>query len=467
MSFMSGSLSRAASLVVLAATAGACSLLTDLGGLSSGGPADAAAPTDGAATGPDAETPPETLPDGTLVFRDTTSADFAAGTHTGTRGAADALALAGATKGTFRSRVFDAGRGVTLATLRWVPAGPYGKPLPDGQKAESGYARDGLDMRNNVLLFHFDGATGAAPPVEPDRSGSDTDGTTAGDAELATGGVIGGALRDLGSGWVRVRTSSTSPLQLRRSDVTWSYWVRSTQPCPADNPPSGNRVHMGIDENTSNATHVWLGCSSSLGPCDASNRVGRAGGTWCSQRGADSDCASFCGATRIDDGAFHHVAVVKRGHDPGSIQLFVDGRPDASPTPIRFKSEVSFEDGIDFGVGALSGPSFQAAGDFDEVAVWRRALSDAEIGAVYRRGALGAELRVRACERPDCADEPPFVGVTDSAPFTDPPGALAPPTPRPPARALRGRYLQYQVSLRSMRATDSPELLEVTLTATP
>ncbi|MCS6801865.1 MAG: LamG domain-containing protein [Chloroflexota bacterium] len=39
--------------------------------------------------------------------------------------------------------------------------------------------------------------------------------------------------------------------------------------------------------------------------------------------------ASLCGTTRVDDGAWHHVAVTRRRAD-GRLQLFVDGRLDAS-----------------------------------------------------------------------------------------------------------------------------------------
>jgi hypothetical protein len=40
---------------------------------------------------------------------------------------------------------------------------------------------------------------------------------------------------------------------------------------------------------------------------------------------------SICGSTRVDDGAWHHVAVTRRLSD-GRLEIFVDGRPDGSGT---------------------------------------------------------------------------------------------------------------------------------------
>jgi hypothetical protein len=446
--------------LALAALAARCSLVTDLDGLS-GGPSSPPDPGDAAAPGPG----PVPQPDGSLLLRDSTAADFNTGTHSGTKTAADSVTLAAGPTGRFRSRVHDAGRDVAFVSLAWTPAAPYGKALPNNAARETGYARDALDMRGNVTLFHFDGPEGSLTSAA-DTSGANNDGVPSGGSRVGAG-IVGNALSDDASSYVKVSVPSESKLNFGDADVTWAYWVRSTQDCPSANFPSGNRVHVGMEETGGNSTHVWLGCMSSANRCPAADETGRAGGTWCAERTASSDCASFCGRTRINDGSWHHVAIVKRGHRPGTLRLFVDGKVDAPDVPTAFVAPIVVSARTELGVGAFSGGSFQASGDFDEIGIWSRALEDDEVGAVHRRAALRLSLRVRVCTRADCSDDPPFRGGAGDAPFADASGALTPPGPASLADLGRGRYIQYEAELSTATAGVTPELIEVSMLARP
>ncbi|MCA9586878.1 MAG: LamG domain-containing protein [Myxococcales bacterium] len=448
--------------VLLAGAALRCSLVTDLDGLS-GGSASASS-TD--ASAPEAGTGVITQPDGSLLLRDTTRADFDAGLHSGTKTEADSVTLADGGAGRFRSRVHDAGREVTFVSLAWTPAAPYGKPLPNNAGRETGYVRDGLDMRGNVALFHFDGAEGPLTNAT-DTSGANNDGAAASRDRIVAGGVVGNALADDVADYVKIPVPTESKLNFGVADVTWAYWVRSTEDCPSANPPKGNRVHLGMEESGGNSTHVWLGCTSIGDACPAPDGTGRAGGTWCAERAVTEDCASFCGRTRINDGAWHHVVLVKRGHAPGSLRLFVDGKVDAPDTPIAFKEPIVVRSDTDFGVGGFSRGTFPAAGDFDEVAMWARALDDDEVGAVHRRATLRLSLRVRVCASADCSDDPPFVGGPAGVPFADPAGVPTPPAPAALAGLGRGRYIQYEAELSSATPRATPELMDVSIVARP
>ena len=131
----------------------------------------------------------------------------------------------------------------------------------------------------------------------------------------------------------------------------------------------------------------------------------------------------------------------------------------------RFTKPIAFAEQTELGIGAFSGGSFQAEGDFDEVAIWRRALTDAEILGIYRRSALSVGLRVRVCRERDCSDAPRFVGPGGGdAPFTDPDGALAPPGELA-LTVPRGRYVQYEVVYSALTSMDSPEIFSVELRA--
>lgn len=453
--------------VLAAAATLRCALFTDLGGFSDGeGPEGGGAPGDGA---PAAEAGgPVTLPDGDVEMTDDDAADFGAGSHEGTTSTDGFVSLVGGTQGRFRSRVHDAGREVGFVSLSWVPAAPYGKPLPDKGGAERGYADGAIDMRDNVLLFHFDAPAGDLGGAVDEMSGGDNGGSVIGVEASTADGRVGGALRDDLGGRIGVPVSASSGLNFGVSDVTWAYWVRSTQDCPPANPPSGNRVHLGYDESAGDKTHLWLGCSSTAGSsCENPDGTGRAGGTWCSRKVPTSDCKGVCGRTPINDGKWHHVAMVKRGHSPGTLSLYVDGKLDAAEAPIAFETPIAVEPGIEFAVGGFTGGTYPAAGDFDEVAVWRRALGEADVRALYLRGALSLSLRVRVCQEADCSDDPPFVGAAPGVAFADSSQGLEPPRPVALGTLPRGRYVQYEAELASGASDATPRLHAVTVRARP
>jgi hypothetical protein len=426
---------------------------------------DGGTSTDGGSTPTDA--PSGDALGGQLSFLDDDANDFGAGTFEGTQYQQGHLVLgSGVNKGRFVSRVHDAQREVTFRSLRFVPGAAYSKHLPKKKSKETGYPSFAADMAENVLLLDFDGTSGALLPNGTklaDGSGSGNDAIVDGTGESTAQGPWGTALRDGPSGYAHAHVTASSGLNIGTADATWALWVKTTQSCPASNPPSGNRVYLGIDEGASDKTHTWFGCSS-LGAC-SNSPGGRLGGTFCARQVAPDDCADLCGAKTVNDGNWHHMALVKRGHSPGTIRTFVDGRPDGPEARTQFATAIAFAEQTELGIGAFSGGSYQAEGDFDEVAIWRRALSDAEILGIYRRSALSAGLRARVCRERDCSDAPKFVGPGGGdAAFTDPDGDLVPPGELG-LTLPRGRYVQYEVVYSALTPMDSPEILSVELRA--
>jgi hypothetical protein len=444
-----------------------CSLVTNLEGFSE---PERSGPDTGAASGSEGGGEGGLLP-GDVELVDDSDNDFGAGTLEGTSIAGGAVALAGTSAGRFVSRVHDAGREVQVVSFQWTPEAPYRKPMPDNGAAETGYSRDGLDMRDNVLLYHFDDVSQPTVASVADLSGKAHHATArgAGTIALLDDGIVGGGFRDVLETHLATAVSDGSLLNFGESSLTWSLWARSTQDCPDSNPPSGNRVYLGYDDMSGDETHLWLGCQAPTDACEnAHNGAGRAGGTWCSRKGPQSDCRAFCGRTRINDGNWHHLAVTKQGHASSKLRLFVDGALDAPELDAAFGTPIAVTPGIDFTLGAFTGGTYKAVGDFDEVAVFRRELSSEEITAIYRRGALDMTLRVRVCTQPDCSDAPPFVGPSPSAAaFSDHDGTLAPPGPRPVEASGRGRYVQYEAQLTTLHPSQTPRLLTVRIHARP
>ena len=425
---------------------------------------DSATPPSDTGTPPaDSAVPPEDVP-GRVMFIDDSAATFGMGTLDGTTVDGDALKLDGSGRtGTIESRVFDANGQRAWTSLSWTPRGPYGKNLPDSRGAESGYGADAVDMAGNLMLWHLDEMADLndGDPVA-DGSGRSNGGLAlAPDSPLrVVDGLIGNAVVDRVDTYLYLPTSTTADFDFGNSDLTWSLWVNTTEDCS-----DRNKVYLGIDGSASPNAHLWLGCTSvGYSLCPSGSPSGLAGGYFHSASDP-RDGGGYCGTTRINDGAWHNLIIVKAGHASARLRLYVDGvmedERDAS-----FEGPLDFPMDPDLTVGDFTGGTYPAIGDFDEVAIWGRALSASEAGAVYRRGALRLSLQVRACDDPACAGEQ-FVGPdgTSATSFVDT-GTLTPATTAT-LTGLTGRYVQYRARFDTLSTTASAVLERVAMTGDP
>jgi len=369
----------------------------------------------------------------------------------------------GLTHGTFLSRVHEAGEPGVWRRLRWIPRAPYGKPLPDGGAQERGYELGNVDMADNVLLVHFDEIelleNGDAIA---DHSGHGHHGVAVIDpfanATLSGGeGVVGRALEDPDPGnHVRFESSGVAP---GVADFTMSLWV-SNFDCSID------QTFLALDsaDNTAGTSTVWIGCN----PCP--DEGGTGGFTTGIVRGSAGAFACALSEAASDPARWHHVALVKTGHPEFTARLFVDGQQvvefEATLTgPLAASNDVDVYLG---GQGTAGGSPFQSSANFDEVAIWHRALDDEQIKSAYARGAQRMLLSVRACQEPECADDPPFVGPdgTQTSTFADPADSLAPGTMLP-VPDLAGAYVQYQLVTQRLSLDNTPALFSVTVEGDP
>jgi hypothetical protein len=360
--------------------------------------------------------------------------------------AGDRLTLApNATSGTFTSRVFDAGAIAQWQTVQWQPDGPYGKPLPDGGAVEAGYLEGAaaVDMTGNVLLMHLDGEDEWDDGTDvPDASGAGSHGVVVSDAGpiAFVPGVFGTALDDHAGSHIAIPTARASALAFDTGDFTWSLWFRMDQACAT------NHVYMGVDDTDDDsssdiAPHLWLGCTDDPWPeCAGDAATPRVGGVLRSVHDG-GDGGFYCSASAVDGDVWRHVVMVKQGHLAGTLRVYVDGVLEGD-TAVGFTDPITYPNAPDFTIGAFSRGTYPAVGVFDEVAVWTRALDTEEVAAVYRRGALGLRVSVRACDEPECADDPPFGPAQ-----VDPPQAIGPGTELELPELPMGRYVQYRLEL--------------------
>jgi hypothetical protein len=423
------------------------------GGLD-GGNTDAGSPPD---AGPaDAGPPPDAGPQSWQFF-DFSSTDFQAGTHQDTEvdPASATVSLKSAKlSGSFTSRQFDLGTTGSMETLAWIPAAPYGKPIPDdpGSTLETvAYTEDGLDLTGMVFLLH---AEGQGDVVQNDAIIDSAAGHV---VELEVAGAGGTNYVDgrLGRGlyvtkndYFRIKDSDTHVDFAYTGEVfTWAGWVKFTS-CDAAL-SDDNLILLGGED-----PHIWIGarCPEETAHFqimdDASNGVGT--------------------STAIDivDGQWHHLAGVKEKTPERGI-LYVDGEQ-AEIIPFNWGTFSNFTKEIfigEFPIGTGPDYNYSSTLTFDEVVMFKRPLGPSEVRALYRRGITRMQLQVRVCMALNCGGTT-FVGPdgTDLTYFSEkivPPIVPTQNTGHLFPAPVAGRYVDYRVFFDTEDPAISPVLESV------
>lgn len=368
-----------------------------------------------------------------------------------------------ASHGMYISRPFDTGDDTAIwETLAWVPDAPLGRPLPAAGGGDVGYVEAAVSMADNILLLNLDGEGDVAhDEVVADRSGRNHDGriVLAGQSARHIAGAFGQALDLDRDAWV---TLDGNFFDFGTGDFTYSVWLKNFD-CAASN---DNRIAMG-GAGAGDAPHMWIGalCPD---PCGA-NRDGAFMNFLDSSRNGPS--LSPCTGVALEDGQWHHLAGVKRGHAAPAavVTLYVDGREVATTGHDFGASTLTYNAGeIRLGGFNLGGTTYNTRIVVDEAAIWKRALAPDEVEALYRRGAVHLELQIRICADGTCDDEP-FRGPDGTAQtsFTeaDLAGATGDQRANLVALGLVGPVAQYRARFSTEFATVSPGLRRVTLEA--
>ena len=211
-----------------------------------------------------------------------------------------------------------------------------------------------------VAAWTFDGDEGDAII---DASGNANNGVLAGNAPHV-GGAFGEALEyDAATTYFEVPFSESLRL-LNETSFTLAAWF------VANEIPDTNRVVLQqLDANGTGRT--WLYVTSDTG----------------------GEIASYLGAGRTSSGIFvvpgewYHVAVVvTESGDTDSVQLYVNGSPEGDPLAAGMENcEGAFH------IGAHKNPASNVwDGLLDEVVLFNKALSQAEIESLMANGILGS-----------------------------------------------------------------------------
>lgn len=266
--------------------------------------------------------------------------------------------------GGFTSRIIDAGVSTPWKTLSWTPLYPYGKPLPNTEQKESGYASGNVDMKNTVALYHFD-------QNASDTSGKNHAGIWQGTEEYGSG--IYGYAATINPGYISAGASDDFAIA---KNITMEAWVY----------PTDSSTYKTIAARDGS---YYLALNN-LKPAVFLSGVN----------------SSWQQATvAIPQNAWTHVAM---SYDGTTLKLFINGVMNRSITlPGTIATPANKELWIGNRPENLSNYFFR--GKLDEVAVFNRLLTPGEIFAHFRRGAFGLKFQVRACADTACGDAD-FIG---------------------------------------------------------
>ena len=334
---------------------------------------------------------------------DANNADFTAGTFSNTivTGSTVSLAVA-ATTGTFTSRTFDIFQSCIQFTafqnFSWKTSLPFLKELPLTTENSTDYPSVLGTLQTNLIGYWRlnETTTGTAPGAKDfkDLSGNNNHATKTGTITLgATGLFLSGASSNNTAGYFDLTGVNT--LIGNTSSYTMSLWFNLST---FTNGCGGAGTYL-FDRAISGGGNPLAGiCTKG------------------SSYGFESRCDNGTSLQQVLGGAVvlnkWQNVVIQRDRAAALYRIFTDG--------------VQVNTAADGGgctvtldpprVGRhATGTNQGMTGTVDEIMIWNRALTAAEVAQVYRRGGNRLRFQFRACSKSDCSDNPTFVGPDGTA----------------------------------------------------
>lgn len=334
--------------------------------------------------------------------------------------------------GNYTSKIYDANYDSQWNDIYWTQGGYYQRPLPNNNGVETELG--GVNMTNNILLFHLDAniSSGENATHIKDFSGNSNyaDGVH---TDNVTNGKIGGGFLFNAEVNEIVYVNNTVAGNFTSSQAfTVLLWANLST---AD-------VDVGIIQKY-NLSRGWAFYTSGLGKAivdlhaDSTQYIRRRGDYVLVDNTWHLLAFTYNGSGYLD--GLHFYIDGKRDDSTSSNNDNLTGRQIAgSPNPIQ--------------IGILgSYGNYRLQGIVDEVSIWNRALSSDEILTIYKRGTLRLNLSVRSCNDSAC-DTEAWTDVSDISPTN--------------TTVADNRYFQYKFDFKTYNTSFSPRLYNVTVNYT-
>lgn len=406
---------------------------------------------------------PETLSALTSLFNDNSGPLFGTGSFSNTQwnSASSSVSLTptglSARTGSYTSGVKDAGASQTWTTFTWTPAAPYSKELPNGGTSETAYPTGNASMTGNVLLLHLNQTSGSIT----DSSGGNRNGTVTGAVNYGASGKLNTGLSWNGSSNAYVSVPHSSALNLPNTGGAVMLWIRPSITTGSIPQNTGMGVIRKADYGPNlyspggYGIEIYRNLTSS--PANIRAYLGWNSGLANSQQ-------TLTGVTPINNNTWHHVALT---WNATTMTIYVDGLPDATATrtsgPLNWASASPAPLYLGHNAAAITGaPPSWYNGNMDEVALFSRQLTPAEVRSAYERGAFRLRAQLRTCDDALCNGET-LKGPSGSS--SDYYEEINNTTLSLPSFAITnqliGRYFQYQMFFDTDTTLAGPHLYSV------
>jgi len=369
-----------------------------------------------------------------MIFQNNGQNTFDQGTYTNTEYDPSGFVQLSSDQGTgtYTSEVFDASGATTWNSIAWTRGALYSLDLPDNQQTE--FVSDGADMTGNVLLLHMDETSGSIV----DSSGNGNNGAASEELTYSAAGKFSTALSFDGSDdYINYGANSGFNWE-SGEDWTYEFWVKIL----ADE-IDGTIISQRRSSSESPVLDICLGYdgASDIGDGEVGLLV----------RGNNNQgLTQLDSNTVINDNAWHHIVVTRNTVDD-KYYMYVDGTLKGSVTDgLNSALTTNYRT---IGVESWWVDNNYATTDrkylkgvLDEIAIYNRSLSGAEVLNHYKRGALRLDLGVRSCNDASCEEES-WTDIDDTS-----------------AQVLslsNNRYFQYKFDFQTDNTGYSPELHSV------
>lgn len=281
-------------------------------------------------------------------------------------------------QGVFISRVFAAANGQTWSTFLMKSLAPFGKELTATNESTAFYSDVETNLMDDIqAIWHMNESSGNIQDSGPyAQHGTSVNGSVA----MGLKGKLGKAARFDGVSYGSPQSFIQGPMNTAALvDYTISAWV----------------THKSVQEwATIFSTNVTTVSGAALGMQGTSNRIGM------NNVGAGSENVSVdLGPDHFNKWIFVTARMVS---GTLTIDAWLDGQHLTSSGAVAFGANNTSGQ---FYIGRHFSSDAQFwNGLIDEVAVWSRGLSNAEIQQLYLRGASRTKIQVKKCTTANCAD---------------------------------------------------------------
>ncbi|MFA5992189.1 MAG: LamG-like jellyroll fold domain-containing protein [Candidatus Pacearchaeota archaeon] len=320
--------------------------------------------------------------------------------------------------GDYKSKIFD--QSSSWSNLSWTSEVCYQCEIPNNQLIETGDYIYPLNTMGNILLLHFNNNSiyGENGGLIYDFSNNGNNGSING-SSWSNFGKFGGSLDFDGiNDYVSIPNSQS--INITGTAITVSLWVKWKK---IDS-------FAGLFGKTTSSS--WNDGYGMYSHADDGKIY-----FWVANYGTN---VAYKGGHAADN-SWHHIAGTYNGSD---VRIFVDG---AEGTKDTYSGSITATT-APLQLGRLVSDAYNFNGSIDELAIWNRSLSQAEILQIYKRGALKLNLSIRYCDDIICEGEN-FSSVGINSPQV--------------LNMSNRSYLQYKFDFYSNSSVQTPKIYNVTV----